>query len=130
VQIPVNDIVVKKRVRKEPGDIQALAESLRRCGQISPVLINKNNVLVAGERRLLAARSLGWHTINAVITETADSLSLLELEAEENLQRRDFTAEEEAEALRRLYRLRNPGFFRRLWNAVMTFFRRIFSVNG
>jgi ParB family chromosome partitioning protein len=123
----VNDIIVKKRVRKDLGDISALAESMRRYGQISPVFVGKNNVLIAGERRLEAARLLGWRTINAVIAETSLPLSLLEMEIEENIQRRDFTAEEEAEALRRLYRLRRPGFFRRLWNTVLVFFRRLFG---
>jgi ParB family chromosome partitioning protein len=123
----VNDIIVKKRVRKDVGDISALAESMRRYGQISPVLVGKNNVLIAGERRLRAARLLGWRTINAVIAETSLPLSLLEMEIEENTQRRDFTDEEEAGALRRLYRLRRPGFFRRLWNTVLVFFRRLFG---
>jgi ParB family chromosome partitioning protein len=128
VQIPISDIVVKKRIRKDMGDIPALAESMRRCGQISPILISKNNVLIAGERRLEAARSLGWRTINAVIAETSGQLALLEMEVEENLQRRDFSAEEEAEALQQLYRMRNPGFFRRLWNAIKEFFKHLFRI--
>jgi ParB family chromosome partitioning protein len=125
----VSDIVVKKRIRQDMGDIPALAESMRRCGQITPVLISKNNVLIAGERRLEAARSLGWRTINAVIAETSEPLTLLEMEVEENIQRRDFTAEEEACALRKLYRMRNPGFFRRLWNAIRDFFKKLFRID-
>ncbi|MDR2370126.1 MAG: ParB N-terminal domain-containing protein [Treponema sp.] len=129
MQIPVSDIVVKKRIRKDMGDIPALAESMRRCGQITPILISKNNVLVAGERRLEAARSLGWRTINAVIAEASGPLALFEMEVEENIQRRDFTAEEEACALRQLYRMRNPGFFRRLWNAIRDFFKKLFRID-
>jgi ParB family chromosome partitioning protein len=128
VQVPIGDIIVKKRVRRDTGDISALAESLKHYGQISPIVINRQNVLVAGGRRLEAARSLGWHTINAVICDTADTLALLELEVEENIQRRDFTPEEESEAMHKLYRLRNPGFFRRIWNATRSFFRRLFRI--
>jgi ParB family chromosome partitioning protein len=107
------------------GDISALMESFKRYGQISPIIINKQNVLVAGGRRLEAARSLGWRTVNAIICDAADTLALLELEVEENIQRRDFTQEEESEAMRTLYRLRHPGFFRRIWNAIRAFFRRV-----
>ena len=46
--IPIEDIKEKKRIRKEMGDITALADSLKRFGQISPIVITKDNVLVAG----------------------------------------------------------------------------------
>jgi ParB family chromosome partitioning protein len=127
MQIPVGDIIVKKRIRGDMGDIEALAESLKRFGQISPIVISKNNVLIAGGRRLEAAKSLGWRTINAVISESSGELERLELEVEENIQRRDFTMEEVAEASRKIYRLRNPGLFRRVINAVIRFFRRLFK---
>lgn len=126
--VPVEDIKVKKRIRKDLGDIAALAESMKRCGQISPIVITRNNVLVAGGRRLEAARSLGWRTINAVIADLPGKLAKLEWEMEENLQRRDFSSAEMAEASRRLYRLKNPGFFRRIWNAIVNFFKRLFRI--
>jgi ParB family chromosome partitioning protein len=128
MQVPIEDIIVKKRIRKDQGDIAALADSLKRYGQISPVVINRKNILIAGGRRLEAARSLGWRTINAVIVETASPLSRLELEVEENIQRRDFSPAEEEEALKNLNRLRNPGFFRRMWNAIVRFFKRLFKI--
>ena len=99
--VPVADIKVKKRVRKDMGDISALAGSMKRFGQICPIVISKKNILIAGGRRLEAARSLGWRTINAVVAEVPDELSKLEYEVEENIQRRDFTQEEaEAAALK------------------------------
>ena len=75
--IPIEDIKVKKRIRKDKGDVSNLAESLKRFGQISPIVITKNNHLVAGERRLEAARSLGWRTINAVIADIPDEVTKL-----------------------------------------------------
>lgn len=128
MQVLVKDIKVKRRIRKEMGDIGALADSFKRFGQICPILITKNNRLIAGHRRLEAAKMLGWRTINAVIWENAGELSQLELELEENIQRHDFDMEEIAEATRSLDRLRNPGFFRRVFNAVAAFFRRLFGV--
>ena len=129
MQIPIEDIIVKRRIRKELGDIDPLAESLRRYGLMNPILVNKKNVLLAGRRRLEAARVLGWRTINAVVVEARDELSKLELEMEENLQRRDFTPEETAAGFKRLRKLRNPGFFRRIWMAVADFFRRLFRLD-
>jgi ParB family chromosome partitioning protein len=128
MQVPIDDIKVKRRIRKDLGDIEILAESLKLFGQINPVVITSRNVLISGQRRLEAARALGWRTINAVIVEFPDALSKLEYEVEENIQRRDFTPEEVAEATRRIYRLKNPGFFRRILNAIIRFFKWLFRI--
>jgi len=128
MQVPVKDIIVRKRIRKDMGDISVLAESLKRHGQISPIVISKKNVLIAGGRRLEAAKSLGWRTINAVILDNSTELSRLELEIEENTQRRDFTMEELADATKKLYRMQNPGFFRRVFNAIVRFFKWLFKI--
>ncbi|MCL2479140.1 MAG: ParB N-terminal domain-containing protein [Treponema sp.] len=130
MQVLISDIKIKKRIRKDLGNIASLAESLKKYGQISPILITKKNVLIAGERRLEAAKSLGWKTINAVIADAAGTLEKLELEIEENVQRQPFTAQEETEATNKLNRLRNPGFFRRIWNAIIGFFRRLFKLDN
>ncbi|MDR2717296.1 MAG: ParB N-terminal domain-containing protein [Treponema sp.] len=128
MQIPIKDIIVKKRIRKDMGDIETLAESLKRYGQISPILISAKNVLIAGERRLEAAKYLGWRSINAVISESSSELARLELEVEENMQRRDFNMEEVAEATRKIYRLQNPGIFRRILNALIRFLKWLFKI--
>jgi ParB family chromosome partitioning protein len=128
MQVPVKDIIVRKRIRKNMGDIDILAESLKQHGQISPIVISRKNVLIAGGRRLEAAKSLGWRTINAVILENSTELSRLELEIEENTQRRDFTIEELADATKKLYRMQNPGIFRRIFNAIARFFKWLFRI--
>jgi ParB family chromosome partitioning protein len=128
MQVPIKDIIVRKRVRKKMGDIAALAESMKRLGQITPITISRKNVLIAGGRRLEAAKNLGWRTINAVVADLPDKTLRLEYEIEENLQRQDFTSEELAKATRELYRRKNPGFFRRIWNALVRFFIRLFRI--
>jgi ParB family chromosome partitioning protein len=128
MQVPIEDIKVKRRIRKNLEDIEILAESLKIFGQISPIVITSKNVLISGQRRLEAARALGWRTINAVIQEFPDALSKLEYEMEENIQRRDFTPQEVAEATKRIYRLKNPGFFRRILNAIIRFFKWLFRI--
>jgi len=125
--VPIEDIKVKKRVRKDLGDIPALADSMKRFGQISPILITKKNVLIAGGRRLEAARSLGWRTINAIEVDVSDELTKLEYELEENVQRRDFNGEETDEAVRKIQRLKNPPWYQRVINAIVAFFKRLFK---
>jgi ParB family chromosome partitioning protein len=128
MQIPVEDVVLKKRIRKDLGDITSLADSFKRFGQLSPIVLSKKNVLIAGGRRLEAAKSLGWRTINAVIIDAPGDLTKLEMEIEENIQRRDFTAGELSEATKKIYRRKNPGFFRRMLQAAVCFFKRLFRI--
>ena len=125
--IPIEDIKVKKRIRKDMGDIAALADSMKRFGQISPILVTKNNTLIAGGRRLEAARSLGWRSINAIEVDISDELTKLEYEREENEQRRDFSEAEAEDAARQIHRLKNPPLFFRIINAIVGFFKRLFS---
>jgi ParB family chromosome partitioning protein len=130
MQIPVDDIIVKKRIRKDYGNIHELAESMKRFGQMSPITVSRKNILIAGGRRLEAAKFLGWKTINATVIDADEKLTRLELEIEENIQRRDFTGEEIAGATRELYKLKNPNFFRRILNAIVFFFKRLFRIGG
>jgi ParB family chromosome partitioning protein len=127
MQVPLDDIIVKKRIRKDMGDIIALADSMKHYGQMNPIVLNSRNHLIAGGRRLEAARYLGWRTISAVVIDVDETLSMLEYEVEENLQRQNFTSEELTLAARRLNKLRNPGFFRRIWNALLRFFAKLFK---
>ena len=127
--IPIEDIKVKKRIRKEMGDISALADSMKRFGQINPILVTKKNILIAGGRRLEAARRLGWTSINAVVAEIPDELTKLEYELEENIQRRDFSTAEAQEAVQKIRRLQNPSNFQRFLEAIIRFFRRLFRIS-
>ena len=119
--VQVKDVIVKKRIRKELQDIQALKESMSRYGLMNPITINSNNELIAGHRRLEAAKELGWNSISAVVIDPKNEILELEMELEENIQRSPFTRYE------RLEKLRHPGFFRRIWNFIVNFFKRLFS---
>jgi ParB family chromosome partitioning protein len=104
-------------------------KSMRTFGLMNPILINKRGELIAGQRRLESAKNLGWKTIPVIIVDKESELQKLELEIEENLHRRNLTPDELAEGYRRLDKLRNPGFFRRLFRAIANFFRRLFGKN-
>ena len=122
--VKIEDIKVRRRVRKDLGDLAPLKESLRNYGLLNPVTLNSNYELVAGQRRLEAAKMLGWERINAVVIDsTVGKVDQLEMELEENNQRKDFTDEELLEGYRRLEWLKNPPW----WLKIVNFFSSIFS---
>lgn len=129
--VNINDIKIKKRVRRDLGDLEALKNSLRTYGLLNPITLNNKYELIAGERRLQAAKQLGWTNINAVIQNNLTEVEELEMELEENNQRKEFTKEELLEGYKRLEKIRNPSFWRKivlflkkLWNAIVSFFKR------
>jgi ParB family chromosome partitioning protein len=85
--------------------IEELANSIREKGVIQPVLVRsidgENYELIAGERRLRAAKHLGLTEIPAIVRRVADA-DLLEMSIIENIQREELNAVEEAKAYRRL----------------------------
>lgn len=127
MQIAIEDIRIRKRVRNNLENIEELMESMRHYGLLNPVTVTSKYVLIAGRRRLEAAKRLGWRSINATVLDDTDRISELELEIEENTQRSDFTDTELMAAYTRLEKLRNPNFFVRLWRGIVAFFRSLFS---
>ena len=84
----------------EKAELQALAESVRTHGVIQPVVLRPMGdryQLVAGERRLRAAREAGLSALPARIVDI-DEKQTCELALIENLQRRDLNAMEKAQA--------------------------------
>ncbi|MCR5288918.1 MAG: ParB N-terminal domain-containing protein [Treponema sp.] len=123
--INISDIKIAKRVRKDLGDLESLKDSLRRYGLLNPITLNNKHELIAGERRLQAAKQLGWTKINAIIIDDIDPLTQLEMEIEENNQRKPFSDAELLAGYKRLFRLQNPTFFWRIVNALQRLFTRI-----
>ncbi len=101
-------------------------KSMQSYGLLNPIIVNRKNELIAGHRRLESAKNLGWRTIQAIMLDKESELEKLELELEENLHRRNLSADELSDGYSRLEKLNNPGFFARLWETVKRFFRRIF----
>jgi ParB family transcriptional regulator, chromosome partitioning protein len=94
--IAVADVQVEDRHRSDLGDLESLAESLRELGQLQPIVVTGDLRLIAGGRRLAAARSLGWAEIEAkVASDLRDAASLLRAERDENTCRKPFTPTEE-----------------------------------
>ncbi|OLC54020.1 MAG: hypothetical protein AUH85_12940 [Chloroflexi bacterium 13_1_40CM_4_68_4] len=85
-------------------ELDALAASIKEHGVLQPVVVTRMNGrfrLIAGERRVQAARLAGLERVPAVLRDD-DRHSPLELALIENLQRTDLNAIEEAQAYRAL----------------------------
>lgn len=94
-QIPIDSIAIESRHRHDFGDIGGLAGSIAAVGLLHPVVVTPDRVLVAGQRRIAACLSLGWSDIPVTIVDNlADAADLLRAEADENVQRKDFTPSE------------------------------------
>lgn len=88
----------------DPGKLEELAGSLREVGQLQPIILHTTDAglaVVVGHRRLLAAKLLGWESLEAKVFPKA--LTAWELTAlAENVHREDLTPVEEARVLYRL----------------------------
>lgn len=104
----------QNRTEFDPAELRELAESIRELGLLQPIkvrpagcvmgadIIEPRYTLVAGERRLRAARDLlGWSTVPAIVAgETDDTAALATLA--ENMVRVDPGPLEEARGLARV----------------------------
>ncbi|GAB1433500.1 hypothetical protein MASR2M29_21260 [Spirochaetota bacterium] len=127
MQVKISSIKIKKRIRRRIKDVDQLADSMQRLGQLHPVLITRNRILISGRRRIAAAKALGWTHIEAAYVNYNDPLKRLELELEENLQRSALSHHEVANAIEKIEKLKNPGVFRRFCQALKAFFLRLFG---
>jgi ParB family chromosome partitioning protein len=90
--------------RQVMGDLSELMASIAEKGIIEPLIVRQRGnryQIIAGERRYHAAVQVGLREV-PVIPRTADDIEVMELALIENLQRKDLTPFEEAEALEQL----------------------------
>ena len=93
--IAIADVKVGTRFRCDLGDLESLKASLADVGMLQPIGVTADAELVFGERRLEAAKALGWETVPAVtIGNLADAAAYLRIERDENACRKDWTPSE------------------------------------
>jgi len=91
--------------RTELKDLDDLAASMREVGLLQPVVARDAGgqlVVVAGHRRLAAARSLGWATVPCIVRPAMRPDEVLVAMLVENNQRADLDPIEEARAFQKL----------------------------
>lgn len=94
------------RMMFDQEELVELADSIRENGVIQPLIVSrlskKKYALIAGERRLRAAKLAGLKTVPVVVRDIASDDEMLEFALIENIQRTDLNPLEEAEAYRKL----------------------------
>ncbi|SDG58362.1 chromosome partitioning protein, ParB family [Selenomonas sp. WCT3] len=107
-ELNVADIKANRYQPRQEFDesaLDTLKESVKRIGILEPLLVRKlpgtGYELIAGERRLRAAKLAGLKTVPAMIREYNDA-EVSEIALIENIQREDLNAIEEAKAYNRL----------------------------
>ena len=107
--IDIDKIVVKDRIRKDFGDIDKLAKSIKENSLYNPITVTAISdgtfQLIAGERRLRACKSLGMTSITANTISIKDAEEALMVEIDENENRKEFSKEERIEYTRILERI-------------------------
>ncbi|MBU4319096.1 MAG: ParB/RepB/Spo0J family partition protein [Proteobacteria bacterium] len=92
------------RQRFSETELAELSESIKQQGIIQPLVVRNTESgyeLIAGERRLRAAKMAGLAKVPVIIKEVSDE-NLLEFSIIENIQREDLNAIEEADAYHQL----------------------------
>ena len=99
----IAEIVIRERARTKVGDITSLANSISMVGQLTPILIDENNVLIDGLHRLKALESLEREIVEARVVSgiTQDDHFLIELLS--NMDRKEFAWHEEIELKYKLH---------------------------
>lgn len=114
-------------MRSDIGNMHELKESMRRNGLISPITITQNYELLAGYRRLHAAKELGWREIDCHLLNARTKLQKFEIETEENINRKNFSGSEMDRVAYRREELSARGL-KRLWYIIRGWFNAILSL--
>ena len=89
--LPLADIKIGARHRKDLGNIDTLAASIAELGLLQPIVVRPDGELIAGERRLKAVATLKWSNVPVHVVDI-DAIARGELA--ENALRKDFTPSE------------------------------------
>jgi N6-adenosine-specific RNA methylase IME4 len=89
--LPVGEIRVGARNRRDLGDVASLAQSIDEIGLLHPIVITPDNTLIAGARRLEALKLLGWKMAPVTVV---DLDQIVRGEFAENTERKPFTPSE------------------------------------
>lgn len=87
------------------GDLKELSDDIAKNGLINPPVVTPDFELIAGERRLEAMKKLGYKQVEVRIMKVEDAEHKLNLEINENENRKDFNKSERIEYARQLERI-------------------------
>lgn len=99
----IADVVIGERIRKDFSDVDSLADSIKACGLLHPIVVDGAQNLIAGARRIAAAISLGWTEIpHRQVDSLNDAALALRAERDENVERLELKPSEIAALAKKL----------------------------
>lgn len=67
IKLNINEVIpYPDNPRKNDNAVDAVAESIKQCGYCSPIVIDEDNVILAGHTRLKALKKLKWKEVECV----------------------------------------------------------------
>ncbi|MDP6630744.1 MAG: ParB N-terminal domain-containing protein [Kiritimatiellia bacterium] len=95
VEVDIDEVTLKEPIRKDVGEVSMLTRSVSKVGLLTPILIDRNNIVITGARRLAACRQAGIRQLPAMRLDIEyDSLTALDIQVDMNLCRQPLTSEE------------------------------------
>jgi len=113
MEIPIKDIIIpvgRQRKTFDPIKLQELADSIKTIGLIHPVILDENNTLMAGHRRVMACQILNFPTIRFERFEGLEEWQKEAVELDENIRREDLSWQDEITAKERIHLLYQKKF--------------------
>lgn len=94
-EMDIGSIGIKKPFRRELGDVATLESSIRKMGLLYPIIVDRNSILISGERRLAACRNVGLTKVPVLRVDTDyDSLVALDIHSDMHLCRQPLSEDE------------------------------------
>ena len=106
MNIKISSIHIGERRRQDYENIPELAASIERIGLIHPIVLDQDNNLVVGGRRLRAYIYLGLDEIEVTYKNDLTELDLRIMELEENIERDDLTWHEKIISRKEIHELK------------------------
>lgn len=122
--IDIEKVKIGDRIRKDMGDLEELSDDIAKNGLINPPVVTPDFELIAGERRLEAMKKLGYKQVEVRIMKVEDAEHKLNLEINENENRKDFNKSERIEYARQLERIERVKAKERMAQGVENFPQR------
>ncbi|MBL7077232.1 MAG: ParB N-terminal domain-containing protein [Kiritimatiellae bacterium] len=95
VEVDIDEVTLKESIREDVGDIGMLTTSVSKLGLLTPILVDRNNIVITGARRLAACRAAGIRQLPAIRLDTDyDSMTALDIQVDMNLCRQPLTGKE------------------------------------
>lgn len=105
-RLPIGSIVVERDFRqRREFETKDLERSISNVGLLNPIIVDRELVLKAGERRLSACKALGHLDIAVRFIEQLSPVEAQIIELEENLNRVDLEWQDQVAAVARIHKL-------------------------